>query len=192
MAIILASQSPRRKELLAQLGVEEFCICPAQGEEIMPQGAEPAALVEELSRQKAREVAEKCGSEDLVIGADTVVALEGTVLGKPGTPEKAAEMLRTLSDKAHQVYTGITLIRGEKELTRHECTTVHFRTLTEEEIAWYVSTGEPLDKAGAYGIQGKGARFIPSIEGDYSNVVGLPLCLLGQMLGEMGEIPGNS
>jgi septum formation protein len=192
MAIVLASQSPRRKELLAQLGVEEFRICPAQGEEIMPQGAEPAALVEELSRQKAREVAEKCGLEDLVIGADTVVALEGTVLGKPGTPEKAAEMLRTLSGKAHQVYTGITLIRGGVELTRHECTTVHFRTLTEEEIAWYVSTGEPLDKAGAYGIQGKGARFIPSIEGDYSNVVGLPLCLLGQMLGEMGEIPGNS
>jgi septum formation protein len=157
----------------------------------MPQGAEPATLVEELSCQKAREVAGKSAPEDLVIGADTVVALGGTVLGKPGTPEKAVEMLRTLSGKAHQVYTGITLIQGGKELTRHACTTVQFRTMTEEEIAWYVSTGEPLDKAGAYGIQGKGARFIPRIEGDYSNVVGLPLCLLGEMMGEMGEIPRN-
>jgi septum formation protein len=186
MAIILASQSPRRRELLTQLGVEDFLVCPAKGEEQMPQGVSPAQLVEELSRQKAREVAQGRGDEDIIIGADTVVALEGKILGKPAGEEEAKATLRALSGKAHQVYTGVTVIRGAKELTAYEETTVYFRPLTEEEISWYVSTGEPMDKAGSYGIQGKGGRFIPRIEGDYTNVVGLPICRLGELLKELG------
>lgn len=185
MAIILASQSPRRRELLRQIGLEDFLVIPAKGEEKMTDDLTPAQLVEELSRQKAEEVAAQRGPEDIIIGADTVVALEHQVLGKPGTPERAAEMLRRLSGREHQVYTGVTVIKGDKTITAHEMTNVYFRKMTEEEIQWYVSTGEPLDKAGAYGIQGRGARFIPRIEGDYANVVGLPVCRLAAMLGEL-------
>lgn len=185
MAIILASQSPRRSELLRQIGLEDFRVIPAQGEERMAEGLHPSRLVEGLSRQKAREVARKCAPGDIIIGADTVVALGGRVLGKPGSPEEAGEMLRALSGREHQVYTGVTVIRGDRELVAHEVTNVYFREMTEEEIQWYVSTGEPMDKAGAYGIQGKGARFIPRIEGDYANVVGLPVCRLVAMLGQL-------
>ncbi len=185
MAIILASQSPRRRELLRQIGLEEFQVIPAEGEETLWAELNPGSLVEKLSQQKAGEVAKRCGPEDIVIGADTVVALGHQVLGKPGSPEKAREMLRALSGREHQVYTGVTVIKGDQQLVAHEVTNVFFRKMTEEEIEWYVSTGEPLDKAGAYGIQGKGARFIHRIEGDYANVVGLPVCRLVTMLGAL-------
>ncbi len=185
MAIVLASQSPRRRELLRQIGLDEFQVIPAQSQEIMEVGLHPGKLVENLSLQKAGEVAKKCGPEDIVIGADTVVALGEQVLGKPGSQEEAKRMLRELSGREHQVYTGVTVIKGDRQLVTHEVTNVYFREMTEEEIQWYVSTGEPMDKAGAYGIQGKGARFIRRIEGDYANVVGLPVCRLVTMLGEL-------
>ena len=189
MAVILASQSPRRRELLGQMGFTDFVIRPAQGEEIRDPNLTPAALVEELSRQKCAEVARSAGKEDLVIAADTVVAYEQTVLGKPRSTEEAKEMLAGLSGREHTVYTGVTVAMGEKTLTRHEATAVRFRALTEEEISSYVATGEPMDKAGAYGIQGYGALLVEGIRGDYFNVVGLPVCLLGGMLKEFGVDP---
>ena len=189
MAVILASQSPRRRELLGQMGFTDFVIRPAQGEEILDPNLTPAALVEELSRQKCAEVARSAGKEDIVIAADTVVAYEQTVLGKPRSAEEALEMLSGLSGREHTVYTGVTVAMGEKTLTRHEATAVRFRPLTEEEIASYVATGEPMDKAGAYGIQGYGALLVEGIRGDYFNVVGLPVCLLGGMLKEFGVDP---
>lgn len=186
MAVILASQSPRRRELLGQMGFTDFLIRPAQGEEILDPDLTPAKLVEELSRQKCAEVARSAHEEDLVIAADTVVAYEQTVLGKPHSVEEAKEMLAALSGREHTVYTGVTVSRGGRTLTRHEATAVRFRTLTEEEISSYVATGEPMDKAGAYGIQGYGSLLVEGIRGDYFNVVGLPVCLLGQMLAQFG------
>ena len=181
MALILASQSPRRRELLHQVGIDDFLILPARGEEKKDPNLSPAELVEELSRQKAAEIAET-HPNDTILAADTVVAYKGQVLGKPKDKENAAEMLRLLSGNTHQVYTGVTVRQGEKICTCHEETTVFFRPLTEEEIQWYISTGEPMDKAGSYGIQGLGAKFVRRIEGDYTNVVGLPLCLVGELL----------
>jgi septum formation protein len=183
--MILASNSPRRRELLHQIGLDDFQVIPATGEESAPAGLTPAELVEHLARQKGEEVQKKAAAEDIVIAADTVVAIDGTVMGKPGSPEEAKEMLRTLSGRQHQVYTGVAVLRGEQKLIEHECTQVFFREMTRSEIDWYVSDGEPMDKAGAYGIQGKGARFVRRIEGDYSNVVGLPVCRLVTMLGEL-------
>lgn len=184
MAIILASQSPRRRELLEQMGIADFIIRPAVGEETAAPGLSPEGLVEELSRQKALEVAATAAPGDIVIAADTVVAIDGTVLGKPRSTQDAFVMLSRLSGRHHTVYTGVTLCRDGKILTRHEATRVHFRPLTHTEIDAYIATGEPMDKAGAYGIQGKAAKFIEGIEGDYYNVVGLPVCRLYTMLNE--------
>lgn len=189
MNIILASQSPRRRQLLEQMGISDFIVRPARGEEVAAPGLTPAQLVEALSRQKAEEVAAGADQEDLVIAADTVVALDHRVLGKPHSREEAQEMLAALSGREHTVYTGVTLRRGQQVLTRHEATQVRFRPLTQEEIAAYVATGEPMDKAGAYGIQGRGALLAQGIVGDYFNVVGLPVCLLGQMLRQFGVDP---
>ena len=186
MSIILASQSPRRRELLGQMGLTDFIIRPARGEEVVDPALTPAQLVEALSAQKAAEVAASAGSDDLVIAADTVVAIDGKVLGKPHSTDEAAAMLSRLSGRAHTVYTGVTVRRGEATLTRHEATDVRFRTLTADEIAAYIATGEPMDKAGSYGIQGFGALLVEGIAGDYSNVVGLPVCCLGRMLKEFG------
>lgn len=186
MALILASQSPRRRELLAQMGLTDFIIRPARGEEVADPALSPDRLVEELSAQKAREVAARSAPGDLIIAADTVVAVEGRVLGKPRSREEAVEMLTALSGRTHTVYTGVTLCRGEEVLTRHEATAVTFRTLTPAEIAAYVSTGEPMDKAGAYGIQSLGSLLVEGISGDYFNVVGLPVCRLGRMLARFG------
>ena len=183
--LILASKSPRRRELLRQLGEEEFEILPAVGEETAPAGLTPAELVEALSRQKAAEVAEKAGAEDIILAADTVVALDGRVLGKPATEREAFEMLSALSGRRHEVYTGVTVRRGACVLTDSVETSVFFRTLTSEEIRAYIATGEPMDKAGAYGIQGRAAVFIPRIEGDYSNVVGLPVCRTAELLRQL-------
>ena len=189
MNVILASQSPRRRQLLGQMGFTDFQIRPAKGEETADPGLTPDRLVEALSRRKADEVSAGAGADDLIIAADTVVSVDGRVLGKPRSREQAAEMLTALSGREHTVYTGVTVRRGEQVLTRHEATRVRFRPLTGQEIAAYVATGEPMDKAGAYGIQGRGALLVSGIEGDYFNVVGLPLCLLGQMLTRFGADP---
>ena len=186
MNVILASQSPRRRQLLEQMGFTNFKVCPAKGEETAGPGLTPAQLVEALSRQKAAEVAAGAAEDDLVIAADTVVSIDGRVLGKPHSTQQAAQMLADLSGREHTVYTGVTVRRGDQILTRHEATQVRFRPLTEEEIAAYVATGEPMDKAGAYGIQGLGALLVEGIEGDYGNVVGLPLVRLSRMLARFG------
>ena len=186
MAIILASQSPRRRELLGQMGISDFIIRPAQGEEKSAPGLSPAQLVEALSLQKGVEVAVSAAPGDLVISADTVVAVDDRVLGKPHSREEAAAMLASLSGRTHTVYTGVTVCRDGNVLTEHEATAVRFRSLTPGEIAAYVATGEPMDKAGAYGIQGYGALLVEGIEGDYCNVVGLPVCRLGRMLARFG------
>ena len=186
MSVILASQSPRRQELLARMGRGEFEIRPAQGEEVVPAGLTAAQQVEELSRQKAREIAAGAAPGDIIIAADTVVAVDDRVLGKPKSPRQAEEMLASLSGRAHRVYTGITVCRDGVERTEHECTQVVFRTLTDHEIRAYVQTGEPMDKAGAYGIQGRGCILVEGIRGDYYNVVGLPVCRLALMLRKFG------
>lgn len=182
MRIVLASASPRRKELLAQLGLD-FEVLVSDVEEVITEIA-PNRVVEELSMQKAEAVFQRTEGDVMVIGADTVVALEGTILGKPGSAEHAIEMLRQLQAKEHCVYTGVSLYmrKGENEFrnTFSECTVVKFYPMTDEEIKWYVETGEPMDKAGAYGIQGLGARFVERISGDYNNVVGLPIARLYQ------------
>ena len=186
MAIILASQSPRRRQLLEQMGMTEFQICPAQGEEVMDPALNPGELVERLSRAKALEVAAQAKPGDLVIAADTVVASEDQVLGKPRDEEQAGEMLRALSGREHTVYTGVTVCRDGEVLTEHEATFVRFRPLTEQEIRGYIAAGESMDKAGAYGIQGRGALLVEGLRGDYFNVVGLPVCRLGRMLARFG------
>ena len=168
------------------LGVQDLKIIPARGEEIAPEGVGPAELVKALSAAKAREVAAQCSPEDLVIGADTIVWHRGRVFGKPHSRQEAVAMLEELSGDGHRVFTGVTVIAGGREQSRAEESIVHFRPLSREEIEAYVNTGEPMDKAGAYGAQGKAALFVRGIEGDFFNVMGLPLCLLGSMLKEQG------
>lgn len=189
MAIILASQSPRRRQLLEQMGFTDFLIRPAQGEELADPNLEPGGLVEALSRQKALEISASADPEDLIIAADTVVAVDGQVLGKPHSIQQAHEMLSALSGREHTVYTGVTVCRGRQILTQHEATAVRFRPLTAQEIDAYIATGEPMDKAGSYGIQGRGALLVEGISGDYFNVVGLPVCRLGRMLTQFGVDP---
>ncbi len=173
MKIILASGSPRRKELLLQAGID-FEVITSDIDEVC-EATEPGQVVMELSMQKALAVAEKCPGQ-VVLGADTVVAIDGNILGKPADEAEAFNMLSLLSGKKHMVFTGVTII--DKSSQAHvffESTLVEMYELTEEEIRAYIATGEPMDKAGAYGIQGKGATLIKGIEGDYNNVVGLPL-----------------
>ena len=166
---------------------EELVIIPARGEEQAHPELSPAELVMELSRCKAAEVAGRyAGAEDTVIGADTVVVLDGEVLGKPKDADDAKRMLRALSGRAHTVFTGMTVMRNGRTLQHAERTEVHFRPLTDGEIDRYVATGEPMDKAGAYGAQGKGAMFVRRIEGDFFNVMGLPVLLLSDMLRSFG------
>ena len=186
MDIILASKSPRRRELLEQMGVRDFRIITPDIDEHMDRDLPPAELVRQISEEKARAVAAQVGPDAVVIAADTVVALDGVVLGKPAGKEEAFRMLSLLSGNRHQVYTGLTVLRGEQVFSQWEETAVTFRSLTAEEIEAYIATGEPMDKAGAYGIQGYGALFIQGISGDYYNVMGLPVCRLGQILGQLG------
>lgn len=189
--IILASASPRRRELLDTVGIP-FSVCPSQGEEKI-RVSSPAEIVEELSEQKAREVFLKTSGEVLVIGADTVVAAKGNVLGKPKDRKEAIQMLKKLQGASHEVYTGVTMLsrddHGEQQKTFHVMTAVEFYPMSEEEIESYVDTGEPMDKAGAYGIQGKAGIFVKEIRGDYNNVVGLPVARLYQELKQMGMNP---
>lgn len=199
--IILASQSPRRKELLEQIGLE-FEICPAKGEEIITKSI-PEEVVMELSKQKAEEVAAlvtsfgenhkeiTTPSDILVIGADTVVAYDGKILGKPVDEADAKRMLTMLAGNIHSVFTGVTLVLIDKsgragELVFYEKTDVKMHPMTETEIDRYIATGEPMDKAGSYGIQGKCAIYIEKIDGDYNNVVGLPITRIYQELKKIG------
>ena len=199
--IILASASPRRKELLEQIGLG-FEICPAKGEEVITKTI-PEEVVMELSKQKAEEVASMVvtfgeknkelttPSDILVIGADTIVAYEGRILGKPKGEEDAKRMLSMLAGNTHSVFTGVTLVLIDKsgragELVFYEKTDVTMFPMSEKEIEWYVAGGEPLDKAGAYGIQGKCAIYIEKIDGDYNNVVGLPIARIYQELKKIG------
>jgi septum formation protein len=184
MNLVLASASPRRRELLEKFAID-FTIDPATGPEQPPAGASAADTVAALSRQKALEVAARHPGS-IVIGADTVVALGDEILGKPKDEADAFRMLRSLSGREHQVYTGVTVAQPDKTMTQTEMTRVFFRDMTDREIQAYIATGEPMDKAGAYGYQGVAGMFIQGIEGDFFNVVGLPLCRLGQMLRELG------
>lgn len=185
MEIILASQSPRRRELLAQIGLL-FAVKPSHIDESGFAGLQADKLVEALSRAKAEDIAKTAPEDTLVIGSDTVVTLDGEILGKPGSEEEAVKMLTALSGRSHSVYTGVTVCGGGRSVTRSECTQVTFRSLNEAEIRSYVRSGEPMDKAGAYGIQGLGALLIEGIRGDYFNVVGLPINCLRGMLAEFG------
>ena len=163
-------------------------IIPAKGEEIPPEGAGPAELVVALATAKGHEVAAQCAADDVIIAADTIVWHDGRVFGKPHSREQAAEMLRSLSGRAHEVYTGVVVIKNGREVSGAERSVVRFRELSEDEIQRYIDTGEPMDKAGAYGAQGKAALFVRGIEGDFFNVMGLPLCRLGAMLKEQGVV----
>lgn len=184
--LVLASGSPRRRELLAQLGLS-FEVCPSNVDETLEPGTSPAQAVETLALRKARAVAATC-SEGLVIGSDTVVVLDGEMLGKPRDAEEAVAMLKRLAGRTHRVYTGLAVIDVATGDCRvgHSVTAVQMDALTDAEIRRYVATGEPMDKAGAYAIQGIGATLVTHIEGDYFTVVGLPLHLLRRFLGEMG------
>ncbi len=187
MKWILASGSPRRKDILHDLGCQ-FDVMTADTDETCT-ATDPAEIVCTLAKRKAEAVADKLGvrsDERLIIAADTLVACDGKVLGKPVDRDDAAAMLRMLSGRTHQVFSGVSLIWGDKQSTAFECTDVTFDTLTEQEIQRYVDSGEPLDKAGSYGIQGKAAAFIRRIDGCYFNVVGLPVHRLYRLLQEWG------
>lgn len=182
MELILASQSPRRKELLGLFALP-FVIRVADIDETMGEKCAPYDEVARLSREKAMAVARL--QDDIVVAADTIVVCENKVLGKPKSEEEATRMLTLLSGRDHQVMTGMTVLRGETCLSCTEVTDIHFRELSKKEIAAYVATGEPMDKAGAYGIQGGAALFAEKMVGDYYNVMGLPVCKLRQMLFEV-------
>ena len=171
---------------MEMLGVPGLVIRPAVGEERADPSLPPPELVKALAAAKAREAAADAEADDAVIAADTIVVLDGRVYGKPRSAAEAADMLRALSGRTHEVYTGVCVLRGGVELCRCGRSLVTFRALSDTEIARYIATGEPMDKAGAYGAQGKGALFVEKIDGDFFNVMGLPLCLLGEMLKEQG------
>jgi septum formation protein len=180
--IVLASASPRRVTLLRQVGLAFTVVDPGPDRD-WPGQAEPRHGVRALALEKARRVAGR-RPEALVIGADTVVVVGGARLGKPASEAEAVEMLRRLQGRTHEVWTGLATVRGGEQRTAAEVTKVLFARLEEAELRAYARTGEPLDKAGAYGIQGLAAQFVRRVEGDYSNVVGLPLARLRQMLKE--------
>ena len=179
--IILASGSPRRKEILSNAGIP-FEVCVSEAEECAS-GKTPEELVKENALRKAKAVSEKCPG-CIVLGADTVVVFESSILGKPKDRSEARRMLRSLSGRTHRVLTGVALTDGSKTVTDVEVTEVHFRELSEEMIEGYLATGECDDKAGSYGIQGRGGVFVEGITGDYFNVVGLPLCKVNRMLAD--------
>lgn len=180
MELILASQSPRRRELLALMEIPFRAVSP-EVEECPPAGAGPAQTVMALAQQKAEAVL-RLYPDACVIGSDTVVDLDGDILGKPHTPERAREYLRRMEGRTHRVYTGVAVLKQNYRDVRHAVTTVTFAHMTEEEIEWYVGTGDPLDKAGAYGVQGKFCPFVEHVEGNYFNIIGMPVPVLYRML----------
>lgn len=185
--IILASQSPRRRQLLGQIGLTDFDILVPDADESYDPSLIPQEIVSSISRKKAEAARALAGDSDAVIlAADTMVFLDGLRLGKPHSEAEAFEMLSALSGREHLVCTGVTVCRGDRLETRPETTAVRFADLTGEDIRRYIATGEPMDKAGAYGIQGLAALFVTGIAGDYFNVMGLPLHLVGEMLRSFG------
>ena len=185
MAIILGSQSPRRRELLEKLDLP-FTILTAGIDETVRPELTPAQAVADISARKAAAILRQASEDDLVITADTIVVLDGQIMGKPHSPEEAEQMLSSLSGRTHQVYTAVTLHSHARQKTEVACTQVTFRPLDPTEIRAYIASGEPMDKAGAYGIQGRGAVLVSHLEGDYFNVMGLPLCTLCRMLRSFG------
>jgi septum formation protein len=190
MNLILASQSPRRRELLGFFRIP-FTVRVADIDETMTPGASAYSEVARISHLKAMAIPRE--PEDVVVAADTIVVCQGKILGKPRTEEEARQMLRLLSGRDHQVMTGMTVLYGEQSVVCTEVTDLHFRNLSEGEIDAYVASGEPMDKAGAYGIQGGAALFCPRMEGDYYNVMGLPVCRLSEIFRQlvpelMGEL----
>ncbi len=187
MRLILASSSPRRAELLRSAGFV-FEIIPADINEDMEPGERPDAYVSRLAEAKARAVSARVEPDAVLLAADTTVVVDGRILGKPRDAQDAAEMLAILSGRTHEVLTGLTVVSGREWRHSVDTTRVQFAPLGPDEIRWYVATGEPLDKAGAYAVQGLGARFVVSIEGSHSNVVGLPLERVYQVLKGMGMV----
>ena len=183
MNLILASASPRRKELLTLFGIP-FVIRAADIDETMDPGKAPYDEVGRLSLEKARAVPRE--EDDIVIAADTIVVCEGEVLGKPKDEADAFRILSLLSGRHHEVMTGMTVVRDDRIITHTEVTKIHFRALHPDEIRAYIASGEPMDKAGAYGIQGGAALFADQMEGDYYNVMGLPVCRLAMILRSLG------
>ena len=186
MSMVLASASPRRRELMQMLGVQDLKIIPAVGEEKADPGLPPDALVKALAAHKAREVAAKCGMDDIVVAADTIVWHSGRVYGKPRSEAEAADMLHALSGDAHEVYTGVAVLRGGELILEAERSAVHFRRLSDAEISAYIATGEPMDKAGAYAIQGGAGAFVTKLDGSFENVMGFPVDEVREMLEAFG------
>jgi septum formation protein len=185
--IVLASASPRRKELLSQLCLS-FDVIPAESDETFYPSLSIEENIVRLALGKAKALEDSAQPDKIIIGADTVVCLDGKVLGKPASEDEAFSMLKALSGRTHHVYTGFALIRKRdgKQITGYEKTEVSFYHISDDDINAYIKTTEPHDKAGAYGIQGMGAVFVKGISGDYSNVVGLPLSRIAKALGEFG------
>ncbi len=178
--LILASASPRRREILSMAGYRFTVLSPDVDESA--QGLSPDLLVQELSQRKAAAAAVLSGSDNVILAADTVVALDGKILGKPGDAACAVQMLRALSGRTHVVYTGFTISEKNTVVTRALAAYVTMREITEEEIDAYVATGSPLDKAGAYGIQEAAGMFVQSLQGDYYSIMGLPICPVSVLL----------
>ena len=186
--IVLASASPRRQELLRRIGIEDFDIRVPEVEEAFPQGLTPPEVVAHISREKADAAAALCTPEEIVITADTMVFLDDQRLGKPADEADALRMLTSLQGRRHTVCTGVTVRQGDCRLTEAESTDVYFRPASWEELLAYIKTGEPMDKAGAYGVQGKGALLVERLDGDFFNVMGLPLLRLSRMLARFGVV----
>ena len=184
--IVLASKSPRRQELLKNIGITEFDIRVPEADESYPPSLTPQQVVEHISRVKAEAAAALCAPDEIVITADTMVFLDDQRLGKPADEADALRMLTSLQGRHHTVCTGVTVRRGSESITECETTEVYFRTATEVELRGYIATGEPMDKAGAYGIQGLGSLLVEGIRGDYFNVMGLPVLRLSRMLRRFG------
>ena len=184
--IVLASASPRRQELLQRMGITGFDIRVPEAEETYPEGLSPRQIVEYISREKADAAVKLCGADEIVITADTMVFLDDARLGKPTDEADALRMLTALQGRHHTVCTGVTVRQGDHTVTESEETEVIFRRATQRELLAYIATGEPMDKAGAYGIQGKGSLLVEGIRGDFFNVMGLPLLRLSRMLEQFG------
>ena len=182
--IVLASGSPRRQELLRRIGITDFTVRAPQVEETYPPGLSPQETVAYISREKSEAVC--CSPEEIVITADTMVFLDDARLGKPKDEADALRMLTALQGRGHIVCTGVTVRQGDQFVTETETTRVYFRSATEQELRSYIRTGEPMDKAGAYGVQGKGALLVERLDGDFFNVMGLPVLRLSRMLSRFG------
>ena len=186
MKIVLASGSPRRFELLNMMGFSDLRTIVSSVEEAIDKSLLPEDVVCSIALKKAKRVSQFCEEDDIIVAADTLVYLDGMPMEKPIDEKDAAEMLMSLSGRQHTVFTGVVVLKGETVKTAAEKTDVFFREISEQEISAYIKTGEPMDKAGAYGAQGRGAVFIKRIEGDFFNVMGLPICRLTLMLKEFG------